>query len=47
MFGNAGNNQIVIFDPLTQAYFFTSTKNDSSGEETFTLLPNGDVLTAY
>jgi hypothetical protein len=46
LFGNAGNNQMVIFDPLTQAYFFTSAKNDSSFEETLTLLPNGDVVTA-
>ena len=46
LFGNAGNNQMVIFDPLTQAYFFTSAKKDASFEETLTLLPNGDVVTA-
>jgi hypothetical protein len=46
LFGNAANTQMVIFDPQTQAYFFTSAKNDASFEETFTLLPNGDVLTA-
>ena len=46
LFGNSGNTQIVIFDPQTQAYFFTSAKNDASFEETFTLLPTGDILTA-
>lgn len=46
LFGNSGNAQMVIFDPQTQAYFFTSAKNDTSSEETFTLLPTGDVLTA-
>ncbi|MFZ0593037.1 MAG: hypothetical protein WAM39_21445 [Bryobacteraceae bacterium] len=46
LFGNPNNAQMVIFDPQTQAYFFTSAKNDASSEETFTLLPTGDVLTA-
>jgi hypothetical protein len=46
LFGNAITSQIVTFDPQTQAYFLTSAKNDPSSEETFTLLPTGDVLTA-
>lgn len=46
LFGNSSNTQMVIFDPQTQAYFFTSAKNDAPFEETFTLLPTGDVLTA-
>ena len=46
LFGNPNNNAMAIFDPRTQAYFFTSAKNDNSSEETFTLLPTGDVLTA-
>jgi hypothetical protein len=45
LFGNPNNAAMVLFDPKTQTYFFTSTKNDNSSEETFTLLPNGDVLT--
>jgi hypothetical protein len=46
LFGNPNNANMVIFDPQTQAYFSTSTKNDNSSEETFTLLPTGDVVTA-
>ena len=46
LFGNPNNAAIALFDPQTQAYFFTSAKNDNSSEETFTLLPTGDVLTA-
>ncbi len=44
LFGNSNNAAMVLFDPQTQAYFFTTAKNDSSSEETFTLLPTGDVL---
>ncbi len=46
LFGNPNNNAMALFDPQTQAYFFTSAKKDNSSEETFTLLPTGDVLTA-
>jgi hypothetical protein len=46
LFGNPNNALMVIFDPQTQAYFSTSAKNDNSSEETFTLLPSGDVLAA-
>lgn len=45
LFGNAKSFQMATFDPQTQAYFPTSAKNDPSNEETFTLLPTGDVLT--
>ena len=44
LFGNPNNAAMALFDPQTQAYFFTSAKNDNSSEETFTLLPTGDVL---
>ncbi len=44
LFGNPNNAAMALFDPETQAYFFTSTNNDNSSEETFTLLPTGDVL---
>ncbi len=46
LFGNPNNAAMALFDPQTQAYFFTSAKNDNSSEETLTLLPTGDVLTA-
>jgi hypothetical protein len=46
LFGNPFNAAMALFDPQTQTYFFTSAKNDNSSEETFTLLPTGDVLTA-
>jgi hypothetical protein len=46
LFGNPNNAQMVTFDPQTRAYFSTSAKNDNSSEETFTLLPTGDVVTA-
>ena len=45
LFGSSTSNAMTIFDPKTQAFFSTSAKNDSSGEETLVLLPNGDVLT--
>jgi hypothetical protein len=45
LFGNAVDSQVVTFDPQTQAYFPTAAKNDATSEETFTLLPTGDVLT--
>lgn len=45
LFGSAKTTQMVIFDPATQAYFFTTAKKDASYEETFALLPTGDVLT--
>jgi hypothetical protein len=45
LFGSSTSNTMTIFDPKTQAYFSTSAKNDSSSEETLTLLPTGDVLT--
>lgn len=45
LFGNPNNAAMALFDPQTQTYFFTSVKNDNSSEETFTLLPTGDVLT--
>ncbi len=44
LFGNPNNAAMALFDPQTQTYFFTSAKNDNSSEETFTLLPTGDVL---
>jgi hypothetical protein len=44
LFGNSGNAAMALFDPQTQAYFFTSAKNDNSSEETLVLLPTGDVL---
>jgi hypothetical protein len=46
LFGNPNNAQMALWDPQTQAYFFTSAKNDNSSEETLTLLPTGDVMTA-
>ena len=46
LFGNPNNAAMALFDPQTQTYFFTSAKNDNSSEETFTLLPTGDVVTA-
>ena len=46
LFGNPNDAKMVTFDPQTQAYFATSNKNDASSEETLTLLPTGDVLTA-
>jgi hypothetical protein len=44
LFGNPNNAAMALFDPQTQTYFFTAAKNDNSSEETFTLLPTGDVL---
>ena len=44
LFGNPNNAAMAVFDPQTQAYFFTAAKNDNSSEETLVLLPTGDVL---
>ncbi len=35
----------AVFDPATQAWTATGSKDTSCSEETFTLLPNGNVLT--
>jgi hypothetical protein len=39
-----GSSAVDIFDPTTQTYKATGAKGDSPSEETWTLLPNGNVL---
>jgi hypothetical protein len=41
---SAGSTAVDIFDPTTQTYTPTGPKGDSPSEETWTLLPNGNVL---
>ena len=46
LLGSYNSAKAAIFDPATSQWTATSTKNDSCSEETFTLLPDGSVLTA-
>ena len=43
--GNFSSANAALFDPATQIWQATGAKGDSCSEETFTLLPNGNVLT--
>ena len=45
LLGQFNGSATVLFDPNTQIYQAGGTKGDSCSEETFTLLPNGNVLT--
>lgn len=45
LLGNFDSKAAAILDPATRTWQATSAKGDSCSEETFTLLPNGNVLT--
>jgi hypothetical protein len=42
---SAGSTAVDILDPVTMIYEKTGAKSDSPSEESWTLLPNGNVLT--
>ena len=45
LLGSFESSANAIFDPQTQTWQVGPAKADSCSEETFTLLPNGNVLT--
>jgi hypothetical protein len=45
LLGNFDSSASAVFDPKTQTWQAGGAKTDSCSEETFTLLPNGNVLT--
>jgi hypothetical protein len=45
LLGNFSSSQTALFDPVTQIWQAGGAKGDSCSEETFTLMPNGAVLT--
>ncbi|MGB6795759.1 MAG: kelch repeat-containing protein, partial [Xanthobacteraceae bacterium] len=45
LIGSFESNANALFDPKTQIWQAGGTKADSCSEETFTLMPNGNVLT--
>jgi len=45
LLGNFNSSNAALFDPATRIWQATGAKGDSCSEETFTLLPNGNVLT--
>lgn len=45
LLGNLFGNSTAIFDPITETWTAGPTKDDASEEETWTLLPDGTVLT--
>jgi hypothetical protein len=46
LLGSIGTTATAIFDPKTDTWSAGGSKNDVSSEETWTLLPDGTVLTA-
>ena len=46
LLGSISNTETAIFDPTTDTFSAGPNKADSSSEETWTLLPDGTVLTA-
>ena len=45
LLGSFDSSESAVFDPQTRTWQAGGTKTDSCSEETFTLLPNGNVLT--
>ncbi len=45
LLGNINSTAVALYDPVTQAFTAGASKGDNSSEETFTLLPDGTVLT--
>ena len=45
MLGNINSNQTVFFDPPTKTYIAGPSKGDRCAEESFTLMPDGTVVT--
>jgi len=46
LLGSIGDTKTAIFDPVTDTFSAGPNKADASSEETWTLLPDGTVLTA-